>query len=272
MRFVSWNVNGIRAVLKKNFLEVFDAFNADIFAIQETKCQVGQVELDLPGYHQYWSAAEKKGYSGTAVFTREEPLRVLHGLGNEYLDAEGRIVACEFPQFWFVNVYTPNSQMELARIDHRMEWDDAFRDFCKGLEAGVLPDGKADFVRELQEQGRVVAMVGDGINDSAALAQADLGIAMGRGSDIAMDVAKMTIVSSDLTKIPVAIRISAQTVRTIRQNLFWAFIYNVIGVPVAAGILYPVNGFLLNPMIAGAAMALSSVSVVTNSLRLKWKK
>ena len=141
MRFVSWNVNGIRAVLKKNFLEVFDAFNADIFAIQETKCQVGQVELDLPGYHQYWSAAEKKGYSGTAVFTREEPLQVLHGLGNEYLDAEGRIVACEFPQFWFVNVYTPNSQMELARIDHRMEWDDAFRDFCKGLEAGVLPDG-----------------------------------------------------------------------------------------------------------------------------------
>ncbi len=99
-------------MLKKNFLEVFDAFNADIFAIQETKCQVGQVELDLPGYHQYWSAAEKKGYSGTAVFTREEPLRVLHGLGNEYLDAEGRIVACEFPQFWFVNVYTPNSQME----------------------------------------------------------------------------------------------------------------------------------------------------------------
>ena len=141
MRFVSWNVNGIRAVLKKNFLEVFDAFDADIFAIQETKCQVGQVELDLPGYHQYWSAAEKKGYSGTAVFTREEPLRVLHGLGNEYLDAEGRIVACEFPLFWFVNVYTPNSQMELARIDHRMEWDDAFRDFCKGLEAGVLPDG-----------------------------------------------------------------------------------------------------------------------------------
>ena len=143
MRFVSWNVNGIRAVLKKNFLEVFDAFDADIFAIQETKCQVGQVELDLPGYHQYWSAAEKKGYSGTAVLSREEPLRVLHGLGNEYLDAEGRIVACEFPQFWFVNVYTPNSQMELARIDHRMEWDDAFRDFCKGLEAGVLPDGSA---------------------------------------------------------------------------------------------------------------------------------
>lgn len=138
--------------------------------------------------------------------------------------------------------------------------------------AEVMPDGKADFVRELQQQGRVVAMVGDGINDSAALAQADLGIAMGRGSDIAMDAAAMTIVSSDLAKIPVAMRISAQTVRTIRQNLFWAFIYNVISVPIAAGVLYPVCGFLLNPMIAGAAMALSSVSVVSNSLRLKWKK
>lgn len=138
--------------------------------------------------------------------------------------------------------------------------------------AGVMPDEKARFVASLRSEGHVVAMVGDGINDSAALAGADLGIAMGRGSDIAMDAAHMTIVSSDLRKIPVAIRISVQTVRTIRQNLFWAFIYNIISVPVAAGVLYPVNGFLLNPMIAGAAMALSSVSVVSNSLRLKWKK
>ena len=114
-------------------------------------------------------------------------------------------------------------------------------------------------------------MVGDGINDSAALAQADLSIAMGKGSDIAMDVAKITLISSDLTKIPEAIRLSALTVRTIRQNLFWAFIYNLIGVPVAAGILFPINGFLLNPMLAGAAMAMSSVSVVTNSLRLRNK-
>ncbi|MGC4232637.1 MAG: heavy metal translocating P-type ATPase [Niabella sp.] len=142
----------------------------------------------------------------------------------------------------------------------------------KHYKAEVLPQHKADFVKELQQQGKVVAMVGDGINDSTALATADVSIAMGKGSDIAMDVAKMTIISSDLTKIPQAIKLSKQTVTTIKQNLFWAFIYNLIGIPVAAGILYPINGFLLNPMIAGAAMALSSVSVVSNSLRLKWKK
>lgn len=139
-------------------------------------------------------------------------------------------------------------------------------------KAEVLPQHKADFVKELQQQGKTVAMVGDGINDSTALATADVSIAMGKGSDIAIDVAKMTIISSDLAKIPKAIRLSKQTVATIKQNLFWAFIYNIIGIPIAAGILYPLNGFLLNPMIAGAAMALSSVSVVSNSLLLKWKK
>lgn len=139
-------------------------------------------------------------------------------------------------------------------------------------KAEVLPHHKADFVKELQSKGKTVAMAGDGINDSTALATADVSIAMGKGSDIAMDVAKMTIISSDLIKIPQAIKLSKQTVATIKQNLFWAFIYNLIAIPVASGILYPVNGFLLNPMIAGAAMALSSVSVVTNSLRLKWKK
>lgn len=142
----------------------------------------------------------------------------------------------------------------------------------KHYKAEVLPHQKADFVKELQGQGKVVAMVGDGINDSTALATADVSIAMGKGSDIAMDVAKMTIISSDLTKIEQAIRLSKQTVATIKQNLFWAFIYNIIGIPIAAGLLYPINGFLLNPMIAGAAMAMSSVSVVSNSLRLKWRK
>lgn len=171
------------------------------------------------------------------------------------------------------------AQLKAASIDVYMLTGDhdatarkiASKAGIKHYKAGVLPQEKADFIKQLQTEGKIVGMVGDGINDSAALAQADLSIAMGKGSDIAMDVAKMTIISSDLTKIPEAINLSKRTVRTIKQNLFWAFIYNLIAVPIAAGILYPINGFLLNPMIAGAAMALSSVSVVANSLRLKKK-
>jgi Cu2+-exporting ATPase len=139
-------------------------------------------------------------------------------------------------------------------------------------KSSVMPQDKATFVKELQAQGKVVAMVGDGINDSNALAQSDVSFAMAKGSDIAMDVAKVTIMSSDLMMLLKAMQLSKVTVSKIRQNLFWAFIYNIIGIPLAAGILFPVNGFLLNPMVAGGAMALSSVSVVTNSLLLKFKK
>lgn len=140
------------------------------------------------------------------------------------------------------------------------------------FEAEVMPDGKQTCIEQLQAEGRRVAMVGDGINDSQALARADVGIAMGRGTDIAMETAMVTLMTSDLALLPRAIQLSRQTVRSIRQNLFWAFIYNLIGIPLAAGVLYPAFGVLLNPMIASGAMAFSSVSVVLNSLRLKWRK
>ncbi len=140
------------------------------------------------------------------------------------------------------------------------------------FRAHMLPGDKADYIKELQSKGKIVAMVGDGINDAQAMAESQIAIAMGKGSDVAMDVAGLTIISSDLTKIPLAIKLSDQTIKTVYQNLFWAFIYNAIGIPIAAGILYPIWGFMLNPMFAAAAMALSSVSVVANSLRLAGKK
>ena len=135
MRFISWNVNGIRACVKKGFEEYFKKADADVFCIQESKLQEGQLELDFRGYHQYWNYAERKGYSGTAIFTREEPVSVFYGIGREEHDREGRAITLEFDQFYVVTVYTPNSQSELKRLDYRMEWEDAFREYILTLDA-----------------------------------------------------------------------------------------------------------------------------------------
>ena len=134
MKFISWNVNGIRACVTKGFLEYFKEMDADIFCIQESKLQEGQIDLELEGYHQYWNYAEKKGYSGTAIFTKEKPLSVSYGLGIEEHDKEGRVITLEFDNFYMVTVYTPNSKNELARLDYRMVWEDAFRDYLKVLD------------------------------------------------------------------------------------------------------------------------------------------
>ena len=134
MKFISWNVNGIRACLKKGFEEYFQEANADIFCIQETKCQEGQVELTLPGYHQYWNSAVRKGYSGTAIFAKREPLSVSYGIGIEEHDQEGRVITLEYEDFYFVTVYTPNSQNELARLSYRMDWERDFLEYLTKLE------------------------------------------------------------------------------------------------------------------------------------------
>ena len=138
-RFISWNVNGLRAVMGKNFMEAFKELDADIFCIQESKLQEGQIEMDLPGYFQYWNYADKKGYSGTAVFTRREPLSVSYGMGIDEHDHEGRLITLEYESFYFVCAYVPNSQNELKRLDYRMKWEDDFRTFIKGLEKNGKP-------------------------------------------------------------------------------------------------------------------------------------
>ena len=134
MRFISWNVNGLRACMQKGFLDFFDKINADFFCLQETKLQEGQIELDLPGYFKYWNYAQKKGYSGTAIFTKHEPLSVTYGVGLEELDTEGRMITLEYEEFFLITCYTPNAQRELARIDHRLTWDEAFRKKIKELD------------------------------------------------------------------------------------------------------------------------------------------
>ena len=134
MKFISWNVNGLRACIGKGWQEFFDAENADFFCLQETKLQEGQVSLELPGYHQYWHYAEKKGYSGTAIFAKHAPISVRNGVGDPELDTEGRLITLEYPEFFLVTCYTPNAQRELARIDHRLKWDDAFRAYLQELD------------------------------------------------------------------------------------------------------------------------------------------
>ena len=172
LRFVSWNVNGLRAVLKKepSFTQIFDTLGADIFAVQETKLQEGQVELDLPGYHQYWSYAERKGYSGTAVFTREEPLQVVRTIGSPVADNEGRVCALEVPKLWFVDVYTPNSKNGLARLDERMEWDARYRDFLAELarDKPVVTCGDCNVAHEEIDLARP-----DDIHESAGCSDAE---------------------------------------------------------------------------------------------------
>ena len=135
MKLISWNVNGLRAVMGKGFQDTFKALDADIFCLQETKLQAGQIEMELPGYHQYWNYAEKKGYSGTAVFTKQEPLSVRYGIGVEEHDHEGRVITLEFPDFFFITVYTPNSQDGLARLPYRMQWEDDFQAYLHRLDA-----------------------------------------------------------------------------------------------------------------------------------------
>lgn len=133
-KFISWNVNGLRACVTKGFLDYFNEADADIFCVQETKLQKGQIDLDLPGYHQYWNYAEKKGYSGTALFSKEEPLSVSYGIGIEEHDKEGRVITAEFDSYFFVTCYTPNSQNELKRLDYRMKWEDDLKAYLKKLE------------------------------------------------------------------------------------------------------------------------------------------
>lgn len=264
-----------------------------------TEHLAGTNAVDLQAFESITGKGVKAAYNGLTYFAGNKGLLAAHGVS---IAAELQQRADEWAKqsktvIWFANstqalavlavsdkiketsVPAIKQMQEMGIVLYMLTGDNeatakaiAQQTGIRHYQAEVLPQNKADFVKELQRQGRTVAMVGDGINDSTALATADVSIAMGKGSDIAMDVAKMTIISSDLAKIPQAIRLSKHTVATIKQNLFWAFIYNLIGIPIAAGILYPINGFLLNPMIAGAAMALSSVSVVSNSLRLKWKK
>lgn len=168
MKFISWNVNGIRACVKKGFLDFFNETDADIFCIQESKMQEGQLDLDLPGYHQYWNYAVKKGYSGTGIFTKEEPISVSYGLGIEEHDQEGRVITLEFKDYYFITVYTPNSQSELARLSYRMKWEEDFLAYLKKLEekkpvifCGDLKESQPSLTQEAKPKKKPIIICGD---------------------------------------------------------------------------------------------------------------
>ena len=168
MKFISWNVNGIRACVKKGFLDFFNEADADIFCIQESKMQEGQLDLELPGYHQYWNYAVKKGYSGTGIFTKEEPTNVFYGLGIEEHDQEGRVITLEFEDYYFITVYTPNSQSELARLSYRMKWEEDFLAYLKKLEetkpvifCGDLKESQPSLTQEAKPKKKPIIICGD---------------------------------------------------------------------------------------------------------------
>ena len=168
MKFISWNVNGIRACVKKGFLDFFNEADADIFCIQESKMQEGQLDLELPGYHQYWNYAVKKGYSGTGIFTKEEPMNVFYGLGIEEHDQEGRVITLEFEDYYFITVYTPNSQSELARLSYRMKWEEDFLAYLKKLEktkpvifCGDLKESQPSLTQEAKPKKKLIIICGD---------------------------------------------------------------------------------------------------------------
>jgi Cu2+-exporting ATPase len=259
---------GIKGIESDSFESITGRGVQGIFAgeryLAGNKKLIAENGIKLPGSIEILSSRLQSEAKTVFYFTNQETILATIGIADRIKSTSKAAIESLHNKGIEVYMLTGDNEQTAKAVAGRVE--------IKYFKAEVLPSQKAEFITELQKAGKVVAMVGDGINDAQALAQADVSIAMGKGSDIAMDVAKMTLITSDLQSIPKALTLSRKTVIGIRQNLFWAFIYNVIGIPIAAGILYPLNGFLLNPMIAGAAMALSSVSVVANSLRLRSAK
>jgi len=256
--------NYIDGILIENIIGqgILATFESNIFRVGNLSL-MNQFEVTIPKDVHQWIISRSDLAETIIYFSKNQLLLGVVAIADAVKDNSKQAIS-HLQKMNIEVVMLTGDQFEAAQAIAKQVGITTFK-------AGVLPNEKADFIKEQQIKGKVVAMVGDGVNDTNALAQADVSLAMGKGSDVAMNVAQMTIVSSDLEKIPQAIAISKQTQNTIKQNLFWAFIYNIIGIPIAGGVLYNFGGFLLNPMWASAAMALSSVSVVANSLRLKLK-